>query len=400
MAWVEKLAGGWRGCWRDPDGKKCYTNTATHPQHPYRLKSDAREAATEAEAKARRQAAVDAGTLSTKTTWAMWWDTIVDARAKSPSDTHLTELYIVREYLLPRWGDTALIAIKHKQVQRWVDSLTDGSCPEWHGARPPEPSYVRRIFAVFRAALKKAVDDDVLHATPCAGIKQPTIRRKRKQHLTVEDAAVIGAKLRGDYRDAIDTILETGLRPSELCGLHADRIDWINMHVEVDTVFVYRKRLIRSWPKDKDTRKVPLTAKAVEIMRRRLAGRDLTGGCGVPHADGNGCGSTLVFLTERGAPMSAQQMGERLRYAAKAHKVPHRTPYSGRRGFATRAARGGADAFAIAEAMGHGDVEITQGYVQDERLGPVIRAALGDREPLKLVEGQEPPAEGARRKAR
>lgn len=85
--------------------------------------------------------------------------------------------------------------------------------------------------------------------------------------------------------------------------------------------------------------------------------------------------------------MSAQQMGNRLRYAAKAHKVPKRTPYAGRRGFATRAARGGADAFAIAEAMGHSDVEITQGYVQDERLGPVIRAALGDREPLKAIEG-------------
>lgn len=388
MSWTEKLSGGgWRGCWRDADGRKRYTNSTTHPQHPYRLKTDAREAAVEAEAKANRKAAVAAGTLSAKTTWSAWWDTIVEDRAKYPSDTHLTELYIVRDYILPRWGDTPLIGIKHKAVQKWVDSLADGTCPEWKRPQPPEPSYVQRIFAVLRTSLKKALDEDVLDATPCASISLPKIRKKRKQHLTVDDADQIGAKLRGDYRDAIDTILETGLRPSELCGLHADRIDWDNMFVEIDTVYVYRKRLIRSWPKDKDARKVWLTTKAVEILRRRLEGRDVSAGCGVEHADGSECVSTLVFLTERGRPMSAQQMGNVMRYAAKAHKVPKRTPYAGRRGFATRAARGGADAFAIAEAMGHSDVEITQGYVQDERLGPMIRAALGDREPLKAVEG-------------
>lgn len=286
-----------------------------------------------------------------------------------------------------------MIGIKHKAVQTWVDSLADGSCPEWTGARPPEPSYVRRIFAVLRSSLKKAVDGEVLDATPCAGIRLPRIRKKRKQHLTVDEATQIGVKLRSDYRDAINTVLETGLRPSELCGLHADRVDWVNMLVEIDAVYVYRKNLIRAWPKDKDARKVPLTAAAVEILRRRLAGRDLSAGCGVPHADGSECGSALVFLTDRGRPMSAQQMGERLRYAANAHQVPRRTPYSGRRGFATRAARGGADAFAIAEVMGHADVEITQGYVQDERLGPVIRAALGDREPLRAVEGGRQDAE-------
>lgn len=401
MAWAEKLSGGgWRGCWRVGE-KKYYTNSTTHPLHPYRLKSDAKDAANEAEVKAKRRAAVDTGTLSAKTKWSAWWDLIAEDRANAPSDNHLTELYIVRDYLIPRWGDTELIGIKHKTVQKWVDSLADGSCPEWKRDRRPEASYVHRIVAPFMMSLKKAVDEGVLDANPCAGISKPRIHRKRKLHLTVDEAAQIGMKLRADYRDAVDCLLETGLRPSELCGLHADRIDWVNMLVEVDTVHVYRKKLMRGWPKDKDTRKVPLTATAAEILRRRLAGRDLTAGCGVEHSPLSECRSVLVFLTERGRPMSAQQIGNVMRYAAQAHQVPKRTPYSGRRGFATRAARGGADAFAIAEVMGHSDVELTRGYVQDERLGPVIRAALGDREPLRAVEGgqgeePEPPAEEQR----
>lgn len=379
MAWVEKLPSGkWRGGWRNADGAKSYTKKATHPEHPYARKSDARAAAVEAEARAARHAAVDAGTLSARITWSLWWGTVAETRANAPSDTHLTELYIVRDYLMPRWGDTPLNGVKHKQVQKWVDSLADGTCPEWKGANPPEPSYVRRIFATFRMSMQKAVAEGALDATPCAGIVLPRLRKKRKQHLTVDEAAQIGPALREDYRDALDTIHETGLRPSELCGLHADRIDWDNLWVEVDMVYVYRSKLIRSWPKDKDARRVPLTAKAVEIVRRRLEGRELTGGCGVRHADGSECDSVLVFLTELGRPMSAQQMGNRLRYAAKAHQVPKRTPYSGRRGFATRAARGGADAFAIAEVMGHANVQMTQGYVQDELIGPLIRSALGD----------------------
>ena len=387
MAWAERLPGGkWRGCWRKPDDTKDYTRKSTHPEHPYSRKSDAKKAAEEAEVRARRKAAVTTGTLSADTPWGTWWDLIQPDRAKRPSDTDLTDLYIVRNYLRPRWAKTPLNGIAHKPVQDWVDSLVDGSCEQWVRATPPEPSYVRRIFATFRGSLQKALEEDVLDASPCAGVKLPTVPRKRKQHLTVHDAEQIGPVIRADYRDAIDTILETGMRPNELCGLHADRVDFETMTADVDMVFVSRKKVIRAWPKDKDARRVWLTEKAAECIRRRLEDRDLTAGCGVPHVDGSECTSALVFLTERGRPMNVQQMGNILRYAAAAHQVPARTPYSGRRGFATRAARGGADAFAIASAMGHASVEQTQSYVQDERVGPVIRAALGERPPLKLVD--------------
>jgi integrase len=235
--------------------------------------------------------------------------------------------------------------------------------------------------------MRKAVDEDVLTANPCAGIKLPTIRKKRKLHTTTDEAQVIGAKLRADYKDAIDLLLETGLRPSELCGLHRHHVDVENMRIDVELVYVARKKVMRPWPKDKDARRVPLTREGLSIIRRRLDGRDLTEGCGVRHSDDSVCTSPLIFLTELGRPMNVQQLGNRMRYAAAAHKVPKRTPYSARRGFSTRAARGGMDAFAIAEVMGHADVKQTQEYVQDERIGPLMRAALGDRDPLMVVEG-------------
>ena len=395
MAWVEKLTTGYRGCWRDPDGKKCYTNATSHPEHPYALKRDARAAAVEAEAKASRKAAAGNGTLAARTLWGDWWDIIAAGRATPDTMTDVNEASVVRNYLRPRWGDTELIGVKHRLVQGWVDSLVDGTAKEWTGKRPPEASYVQRIFAVFRASMQQAVAAEVLDATPCAGIKLPTIRRKRKTTLTTDEAETIGAQLRADYRDALNTILDSGARPGELCGLHADRVDLDSLWVDIDMVFVAGKNVIRSWPKDKDARRVPITRNAADIIRRRLADRDLTAGCGVQHADGRECGSVLVFLTEHGKPMNPIGLRNRLRHAAKTHQVPHRSPYTARRGFATRLARGGADPFAIAEAMGHASVDQSQDYIDNERIGPVIRAALGDREPLKVVSPAPEPDEAA-----
>jgi integrase len=385
---VEKLSSGkYRGAWRNPSGKKCYTRRPEFPEHPYTYKADARDAAQEAEVRANRTAAVEAGTLSAKLPWGDWWDLLAPKRSRRASDTYLKEKHLVERYIRPRWGDTDLNRITNKQVQKWVNRLTDGDADEWTNQNPPQPSYVRRIFAVLRTTMQLAVNEEIIDANPCAGVKLPPIRRKRKSYTTVEDAAAIGAKLRADYQDANDFILETGLRPNEVCGLHADRIDRAARVVEVDMVYVSRKRVIRSWPKDKDARVVPLTQKALDILDRRIGDRDLTAGCGVPHADGSVCDSMLVFLTDAGRPMNVQQMGNRMRYAATAHGVPRRTPYSARRGFSTRAARGGMDAFAIAAVMGHADVNETQGYVQDEGLGPLLRAALGEREPLAVIDG-------------
>lgn len=61
--------------------------------------------------------------------------------------------------------------------------------------------------------------------------------------------------------------------------------------------------------------------------------------------------------------------------------------YSGRRGFATRAAAGGIDAFLLAEVMGHADVRVTREYVQqgyDSRARTL--AALGEAPELSVVD--------------
>lgn len=389
MSWTERLPSGrYRGGWRDPAGNKHYTRRPEFPEHPYERKSDAKEAAQEAEVRARRQAAVGRGTLSSKITWGDWWDVIAPDRVRADTNTDDVEARIVRQYLRPRWGKVALNQITHNEVKEWVKELRGGKAVGWERQRKPEPSYVCRIYAVFRASIQTAVEGNVLTASPCAAIKLPKIPRKRKQYLTTDQAAQIGKELRADYRDAIEFDLETGLRPNEMCGLHADRIDRARMVVEVDQVLVDRKYVIRPFPKDKDARIVPLSAAALAIVDRRLAGRDLTSGCGVEHVDGSACESVLVFLTDRGRPMNSQVLGDRMRYAAKTKGVPRRSPYSARRGFATRLADGGVDAFGIKRTLGHATMDQADEYVQETAAAHSrVLAALGDVRPLSIVPG-------------
>jgi integrase len=130
--------------------------------------------------------------------------------------------------------------------------------------RPLSPSYVQRIYSPFRVSITKPIDDGILDASPCAGVRLPKRAKKPKTYMTPEESAELA--LRQDYRDAVDFMHETGLRPGELTGLHSHRIDRKRRVLTVAETYVFRAKKIRGWPKDKDARQVPLTARAWTLI--------------------------------------------------------------------------------------------------------------------------------------
>lgn len=385
MAWTERLSSGnYRGCWRDPSGKKCYTRRPEFPEHPYGRKRDALEAAQEAEVKARRRAAAAQGVVSATIAFGEWWETV-----KPDSDTtntHAKAGSIARNYLTPKWGDTPLNGIEQRAVKAWIADL----------AAKHEPSYVHQIFGQFRRAINLALDADppVLTASPCAGVKLPTVPRKDKTYLDHDYLDELSShrdrhnrlSFHPNYADLTRAGLLTGLRPGELCGLHADAVDLDQGWISVRAVYVDRRHVIRGWPKNKKARKVPMVDEVVSIVRRQLAGRDLKAGCGVRHADGKPCRGVLVFRSAEGRAANPDTWRAAMSDAAERAGVERRSPYDCRRGFATLAARGGLDVFELAALMGHSDVRQTQEYVQQS---PAARgrlmAALGGAPRLKVV---------------
>ncbi|MGA6164283.1 tyrosine-type recombinase/integrase [Amycolatopsis magusensis] len=376
MASAEKLPSGrWRGLYVDSAGKK------QRVPGTFARKSDARDAAIDAQAKAKRQAAASNGTLSARTPWGQWWEAF-NADREFDSDHASTEAKAVRNHVMPKWEDVPLNAIsKHGEngVQPWVDSL----CRKGYSAH-----YVRNIVKPFRTSINAAVDRKILTASPCVRLKLPRVPKVLKAHTSTDEAAGMKdvGKLNPRYADALDFQLETGMRPGELCGLHANRIDRRRRILLVAEVLVEERGMIRFLPKDGDQREIPLTTKALEILDRQMEMRDITGGCGLEHLDGSECNSVLVWLDLAGGHMTPHNLSRRYREAAKAAGIPLRSGYASRRGFATRAIDGGADIFAVQAIMGHADLDQLAEYKQfSAEARQKLFAALGERPPLSAV---------------
>lgn len=386
MASTESLPSGrFRGIYRDSAGDK------RHVQGTFRLKSEAQKAANDAESIARRQVAIERGTLSASITWDQWWE-VLSADREFESDTDVNERSIIRKHISPHWGETELNRIKRSEVQNWVNALKKKRTPK---GSVYKPSYVRDIYKVFAYTINAALKTEppVLLASPLTGVELPSIRKRQKPFIAMEDAPTLAATLRQDYADALGWLLETGCRPGEVCGLHDDQVDVTGRVLTVRTVYVPRKKRMRDHPKDEDVREIPLSKKAMEIYLRRTADRNMKRSCGVEHFGGRQCRAELVFRTERGLVMEPAAFRAAFIRAADRVELARLTPYAGRRGFATRLARGGMDIFEMMEVMGWSKPELAREYVQQtaDARGRLM-AALGDPEATTLrVVGQNQP---------
>lgn len=383
MAWAERLRSGkWRGGWRTPDGTKGHTKKSTHPEHPWARKRDALDAAQEAEVRANRRASIQVGAASASIMWGDYWDTTRQVR--DDTETARFEDAVVRLYIRPRWGGEPLNRIKQRDVKAWALDLQVKH----------DLSYARNIYGVFRASINAAMEADppLLDASPCAGVRMPKRPRGKKPVKDERGVDKLRPYLKDCYQRLVDFGDETGLRPGEMSGLHLDALDLESGWATVEKTFVNRLKLIRHSPKDEDSRDVPLTQKAIEIVREAIAGRVVTEGCGVPHVHRGKpakrrCRSALVFVNDQGNPVTVDAYWAALQKAAAKAQVKPIKPYDSRHWFITRALDGGLDLVTVAEIVGHADVKLTQEYkFRTDTTRDRLRVALGERNPLTVVQ--------------
>ncbi|MBE1575018.1 tyrosine-type recombinase/integrase [Amycolatopsis roodepoortensis] len=375
-------SGRWRGCWRDTAKRK---QSITNEGRGYDRKTDAKEAAQEQEVKARRRAAAEAGTASAKMLWRDLWEiyNTRPKRAKAVSGTTFVQSENVKRYVMPRWGDTPINKISHVAVQNWIDEDID--------ILGRKPNYVRTVYTPFRASINYAVIKlKILDASPCVGIELPKApKRQKKTHTTTDEAAKLGKKLHPRYKRMLEFELETGLRPNELCGLHAVNVDRKRRRITVADVYVSNKKVIRAYTKNGEEREVPLTQRALQLVDEALEGRDLAAGCGVPHANGTKCKSAIVFLSPRGEVAKPRNYFYAINRASGRAKMPKRGAYDARRGFSTRAVENGVDPFTLQAILGHATLDQTAEYVQltDTALN-AFTARMGDPVELRAVKDE------------
>lgn len=224
--------------------------------------------------------------------------------------------------------------------------------------------FARRTIARKTASIRRyfrwLVATGVVPSDPTAGVSVPAGDGRLPRVLDASELsgmldAVPGVDEPEWRRRRDDAVLEvlygSGLRVSELCDMS---VSALTLDTAAATV----------WGKGSRERRVPLSAPAVEALRRWLAVRAEV----MPVDAGD-----ALFGNERGKQLTPRDVR---RIVDRRSPVPTH-PHALRHSFATHLLDGGADLRAVQDLLGHSDVATTQRYthVSRERLSAAYREA-------------------------
>ena len=125
--------------------------------------------------------------------------------------------YILRNHLIPAFGKLQLTQLTRNHIQKFcVDKLDAGFAP----------ATIAVIYALLSAALKYAVENDILSKNPCVGVKLPKKVKHKPHVLNEEECKRLVAAAKGHRLWFLILVASTtGLRLGELLALHWDDFD-------------------------------------------------------------------------------------------------------------------------------------------------------------------------------
>lgn len=242
------------------------------------------------------------------------------------------------DWLEPR-GRTAPADVAREDVADFMHHLREAGL----GSRS-----VARARTSIRQLFKYCMREGLVEHDPTALVDAPRFAQPLPTVLSGGQVeALLRAPNRGDplgLRDAamLEMIYSSGLRVTELVTLPLRSVD-----AEIGLIQVRGKG-------DKE-RLVPVSETALRLLRRYLQeARPLHDPAGeVPQ----------VFLSRRGAPMTRQNLWQRLQGHAKRSGIPGKvSPHVLRHSFATHLLENGVDLRSLQAMLGHADISTTQVY--------------------------------------
>lgn len=204
------------------------------------------------------------------------------------------------------------------------------------------PKSLQRHLSACRSWFRWLLKNGVVAANPADGVRGPKAPRNLPQVLDVDEAVQLveldtDAQLGTRDRALLELLYSSGLRVSELCGLHWNMLDLGNGLVTVTG-------------KGNKQRTVPVgshACRALEAWREELH----------PRTD------APVFPGRGGAPITTRAVQIRLRQLAQRQGVYKRVhPHLLRHSFASHMLESSGDLRAVQELLGHADISTTQIY--------------------------------------
>jgi site-specific recombinase XerD len=264
---------------------------------------------------------------------------IVHCEAKNLSP-RTVEFYRDRLASFKRYvAETAPQTAPKDFTARLIGGFIDRTRRDYSAATAVHNLNVIRIFIGF------LLDDGVVQENPALSVERPRKRKRLIQTLSMEDVAAMLATCGKDFYGVRDraimlTLLDTGLRVSELTSLRLDDVSW-------------SEQLLLVLGKGNKERRVPFGAMVRDALGAYIRRR------------GRVPGQELVFISHFGTALDRFRVRDLLERRANAAGIPVErvSCHKWRHTFAKQWLLNGGDAFSLKSILGHSTMEMVSNYV-------------------------------------
>lgn len=212
---------------------------------------------------------------------------------------------------------------------------------------------IRRALSSIRSYYAFLLDEGSLDSDPTELLESPAPTRDLPDVLTTREVEALLAapdersKVYWRDRAILEMLYATGMRVSELTGLHKRDIDM-------------EERTVKVVGKGSKERLIPFGRSAATALERYL--REVR-----PRFD-RGEGEGVVFLNQRGRPLTRMTVWTTVKQNKEQAGIEKDvSPHTLRHTCATHLLEGGADLSSVQELLGHSDISTTQIYTHIDR---------------------------------
>lgn len=246
------------------------------------------------------------------------------------------------------------------------------------------PKTISHYHKLISAILEKAVKWQILMYNPCRRVEAPKVPKKETKYLDDRQAMHLVECLRGEplqYQAIIITLLYSGMRRGELCGLLWDDIDFKNCLIDINksSLYLSDRGIYDDTPKTEGSKRVIKVPKyVIDILDRhrneQLMQRLKLGDKWVK--------SNKVFTQWNGKAIHPDTITGWFGEFLKRHDLPHISIHSLRHTNATLLIAGGTDLRTVSKRLGHADMTTTANIYThaiqsaDEKAAQVLESLL------------------------
>jgi len=318
--------------------------------------------------------------------WLTTWLAAVRAEVSPKSHERYTE--IVKNFLTPALGNLPIAKLAPVDIQKAYNGWTTaGRRDRKSGGLSPRTR--RHIHRILRAALSRAVEQQIIARNPADVFRKrlPKIERRNLITLSTEQSVQLlqAIKHTRTYWPALIALV-TGMRRGEVLALRWRNVDFDNATVRVVESLEQTKSGLRfKAPKTEKTRAIALPAFAVDELRRRQAEQtEELALCGIRQV-----GQILVCGQPDGRPLQPRSLThEFTRLVRRVADLPRVRFHDLRHSHATQMLLAGVNPKIAQERLGHSTITTTldlYSHVTDTmqndaaaRLDAAFRLALKD----------------------